>query len=264
MVPDVVSSEVIFMHDSTCCICVERGKTIQIHHIDESPSNHEISNLALLCLECHNKTHLSGGFGKKLRSADIVRHRDDWTARVSARRDKMDRLLTEPLLGKGYSAQAFDEYWETPSPDKIQGFLRALPLLRRAAHVAVQPMFDSGISAEMNNGCYEITELLEGMWNKIARFYPPNHFSGMSHSGYVQKYIESRYIWHRQINEPLGSGASGTMVGQIVGWYVFDDVARMIAETVEGLYAGGMLDDFDLVAWRAEWEAAGSSEGEGR
>jgi len=46
-------------------------------------------------------------------------------------------------------------------------------------------------------------------------------------------------------------------MGQIVGGGVMSDIAEMISQTVEGLYVGYCLDDFDLSAWRAKWQRAG-------
>jgi len=51
-IPSDLAAEVLFASDNTCCVCRERGKRIQIHHIDESPSNNVFENLAVLCLEC--------------------------------------------------------------------------------------------------------------------------------------------------------------------------------------------------------------------
>jgi hypothetical protein len=67
-----------------------QGKPVQIHHIDENPSNHAVKNLAALCFGCHDLTQVSGGFSRKLDAEQVVLYRDDWT-RVVAR----NRVLTE-------------------------------------------------------------------------------------------------------------------------------------------------------------------------
>jgi 5-methylcytosine-specific restriction endonuclease McrA len=59
-IPDDLAAEVLFVADRTCCVCQERGKAIQIHHIDENPSNNTFENLAVLCPQCHNDTQLVG------------------------------------------------------------------------------------------------------------------------------------------------------------------------------------------------------------
>lgn len=81
-VPNIVSAKLLFMSDRTCCVCHTKGKPVQIHHLDEDPSNNVIDNLAVLCLDCHNETMVKGGFHKKLNSDQIILYRDDWNRTV--------------------------------------------------------------------------------------------------------------------------------------------------------------------------------------
>jgi len=46
-VPEDVATLLMFRSDRTCCVCHERGEPIQIHHIDEDPSNNDSDNLAV-------------------------------------------------------------------------------------------------------------------------------------------------------------------------------------------------------------------------
>src|SRR5262249_34062493 len=70
-VPTEISTEVLFAQGHTCCVCREPGKAVQLHHIDENPTNHSPENLAVLCLEDHERTQLRGGFGKKLLAPEV-------------------------------------------------------------------------------------------------------------------------------------------------------------------------------------------------
>ena len=88
-VPDKTAAELQFLSNRSCCICREARRAIQIHHIDENPSNHEIDNLALLCFECHNDTQLRGGFGRKLDAEQVVKFRNDWHKCVEAERSQL-------------------------------------------------------------------------------------------------------------------------------------------------------------------------------
>ena len=65
-IPKDMADNVMFMSDRTCCVCRKPNKQLQIHHIDENPSNNIYSNLAVLCIECHENTMITGGFGIKL------------------------------------------------------------------------------------------------------------------------------------------------------------------------------------------------------
>ena len=90
-IPSVIAIEVMFLHDRTCCICQEKDKRVQIHHIDENPSNHDVQNLAVLCLECHDKTQIRGGFARHLQAGEVKRFRDDWIKRIQHRRQHADK-----------------------------------------------------------------------------------------------------------------------------------------------------------------------------
>ena len=76
--PNDMAARVKFASDRTCCICRERGKRFQIHHIDGDPGNNEFENLVVLCLEDHDRTQSKGGFGRKLDADEIIQYRDDW------------------------------------------------------------------------------------------------------------------------------------------------------------------------------------------
>lgn len=76
----------MFAADRTCCVCRENGKAIQIHHIDGDPSNNTPENLVVLCLEHHNQTQITGGFGRKLDTDLVTRYRDEWLKDVKWRR----------------------------------------------------------------------------------------------------------------------------------------------------------------------------------
>jgi len=43
----------MFNADHTCCICQQKGKPVQINHIDSDPSNNDYDNLIVLCLDHH-------------------------------------------------------------------------------------------------------------------------------------------------------------------------------------------------------------------
>lgn len=69
---------VLFESDRTCCVCRVKGKPVQIHHIDDNPSNNWRSNLAVLCFDCHRDTQITGGFDRKLDADQVILYRDDW------------------------------------------------------------------------------------------------------------------------------------------------------------------------------------------
>lgn len=85
-IPTAVAAKVLFNSDRTCCVCRIPDRKIQIHHIDDDPSNNAPSNLAVLCLECHGETQITGGFGRRLDAEQVTLYRDDWHSIVARRR----------------------------------------------------------------------------------------------------------------------------------------------------------------------------------
>lgn len=88
----------MFSADRTCCICRQRGRPVQIHHIDTDPSNNDIVNLAVLCTDCHNDTQLKGGFGRQLDAHQVRLYRDDWDHLVRTNRVPGPRNPTGPAI----------------------------------------------------------------------------------------------------------------------------------------------------------------------
>lgn len=85
-VPEDIAAKVQFFSDRTCCVCREKGKPVQIHHIDGDETNNDDSNLAVLCLDCHHETQIRGGFARKLDAEQIKLYRDNWYSIVSSKR----------------------------------------------------------------------------------------------------------------------------------------------------------------------------------
>lgn len=73
-----LAADVLFASDRTCCVCRVRGKRVQIHHVDDDPSNNNVDNLAVLCLDCHEDTQIRGGFSRRLDAHQVIRYRNDW------------------------------------------------------------------------------------------------------------------------------------------------------------------------------------------
>jgi hypothetical protein len=85
-IPKERAAHVLFLADRICCVCRNRGKPVQIHHIDEDPSNNELKNLSVLCFDCHRETMISGGFDRKLDGEQVILYRDDWLKMVAENR----------------------------------------------------------------------------------------------------------------------------------------------------------------------------------
>ena len=80
-IPAEIAAHALFQSDRTCCVCRQRSKPVQIHHVDGNHDHHDLENLAVLCLECHMETQLQGGFFRKLDAIQVTLYRDEWVAR---------------------------------------------------------------------------------------------------------------------------------------------------------------------------------------
>lgn len=76
--PKTIEAEILFLNRHTCCICREKNKDVQIHHIDGRNGNNTLSNLAILCLDCHSKVTGKRGLGKSFSKSELRRYKKNW------------------------------------------------------------------------------------------------------------------------------------------------------------------------------------------
>jgi hypothetical protein len=122
--PDI-AAKILFWSDRTCCVCRERGKPVQIHHVDGDHTNDEINNLAVLCLACHTETQIRGGFHRKLDGDQVVLYRMDWYSIVARER-------TAAMQREGPPAQ------EASNPRIIASIIENLKEAKEFALLAMQ------------------------------------------------------------------------------------------------------------------------------
>lgn len=252
-VPAAVLADVMLASDSTCCHCRTRGKAVQLHHLDEDPSNNNISNLAVLCLECHNQTQVSGGFGRTLSEPIVRKYRDEWHTRVESRRDEADKnaisLITEAGAEMTADTVEIFEYSEKRATERLR-FVNALPELGRQLRNNAQVEWDSGVTSRMVNGSYDYINSLKGLLVQMARFYPDGTFDDPQ--TFFSEQVASRFRWHRSYAVPDGPGTAGTIVNVTVSGAVVDDVEKMVEEMAMALV--GYDDRFDWRNWPKLWE----------
>lgn len=275
-IPSDVAADVLFVADRTCCVCRDRGKRVQIHHIDEDHANGANDNLAVLCFDCHDQTQVRGGFGRRLDAHQVKQYRDDWTTRVRQRRDDADRLATDVMAGNHREVFSTDTLRvslvetvcvvEAGSPEltveraasrernDLLQYMNSLPELRRRVHAEAEPDWDSGITSRMVDASYRVLDVLQDVLAHLAGFYPEGHFDREQPRDYIAEVIASRFRWHRYRHEPHGPGRSGTIVHTLVAASVIADVEQMVSEMVEALtldLSGETCAALD--AWKASW-----------
>jgi hypothetical protein len=261
-IPREEAATALFAADRTCAKCRVPGRTIQIHHIDDDPSNNASSNLAILCLECHSETQTSGGFGRRLSAAEVTRYRDDWLARVRKRRDDADSLAAAAMSITGHTSDvgAVAEPWNTadatlPVPNRagLAEYVRILPDLRRRAYLLME---QRGLATppESAEGHLDLIAVLTGALVTLLSYYPAEHFSAASVDDYVSLVVAERTHWHYLRISSDGVGASGSRVQVRTAAAVVRDVERMIDETVATLTGADIRDpDDNELAWHQAW-----------
>lgn len=247
-----LSAEIMFQSDRTCCVCNERGKAVQIHHIDENPANNFVNNLAVLCLECHNDTQISGGFGRKLNGGLVTKYRDEWIKRVDVQRIEADSLSISRLSGSAKPAKKVGTVPYSEERSKaILEYINSLPAFRKEQKKKAQSEWDSGVTARMVNASYDYVDTLVGVLVTLASFYPEGNFDDDDPHKFFSEIISSRYSWHRAHAEPYGPGTGGTIVNVLTASDVISDVEKMIKDMSMSLV--GYDDQFDWKNWPRLW-----------
>jgi hypothetical protein len=163
-IPEATATEILFACDRTCCVCRAYGRRVQIHHIDDDPSNNRIENLAALCFECHDLTQMRGGFARSLTREQVAQYRSDWIARVSARRSEADRLAAKTMAPTPPSNPSDRDREPAVSlPEDFRRLIWSLPELRRTAYAASQEGWGGG-TGDMVEAYRRVTSTLEAAW----------------------------------------------------------------------------------------------------
>lgn len=260
-----VAAEVQFLSDRTCCVCNIPGKPIQIHHIDENPSNNGLSNLTILCLDCHNDTMIKGGFGRKLDAYQVIIYRDQWHDRVQKRRDDADRIASlKAVTGLDNNSAGEDinslNYKLNDDPTLLMRYLERILTIRDAQNTIAQTYWDTGITLEMINGSRLLIDFLEEVLLELSTFYPKGHFNNLHPKLYFNNLIAERYLWHRFMLEPHGVGTGGSIVPVQLSGEIVNELQSLVLSMVNSLAFQYTLEgNLNLDEWMNRWNGDGKS-----
>ena len=131
-IPERLANEVLMETWSTCCVCLNRTRPVQIHHIDENSSNNDKQNLVALCHECHNQAHLKGGTGRHLTPTLIKSYQRCWLIEVSKIREQVRAQLLNEMSRSSSTDERRRRKIESFEPDFDNAlvFIRNLPQIR--------------------------------------------------------------------------------------------------------------------------------------
>lgn len=255
-IPDL-RAEVLFMSDRICCVCRERGKPVQIHHIDENPSNNAIENLAVLCHACHDATQIRGGFGCRLTSSVVTRYRDEWLKDVKLRRDLAnERAITRQVGDVSISQQIKAEPWikvrHTQLKDLPVDYINSLPKFKSDLIQQAKKRKSHGSTFDIVEANHDYVDSLMGILVTLANYYSPECFGNQSPQEFFSEIISSRFRLHFALAEPDGPGTGGTIVGIRRGLSLVADIERIIEDMVSGLWEERYAEYED---WQKRWRS---------
>jgi tetratricopeptide (TPR) repeat protein len=125
-IPQEIAARVLYLADRTCCVCRGRGKPVQIHHIDDDPSNNKLENLAVVCFDCHRETQIKGGFDRKLDADQVILYRDNWNEIVATKRAAYEVAKDLTFLKEGQKLEEITSIVEIFRENEEFGFLANL------------------------------------------------------------------------------------------------------------------------------------------
>ena len=256
-IPDEIASEILFLSDRTCCICNVRGRSIQIHHIDDDPSNNKIENLSVICLECHNDTMISGGFGRKLESNQVIKFKNDWLDRVQKRKIKADEIASIQTIIRISNEKKQDKYdfKENSIERNLCYYLDAIQKIKKARMKLASKKWASGNTSNMTQGCYDLIDFYEKVLIEISTFYQNRYFEEINRNLYFNKLISNRFHWYRILSEPEGEGSRGTIINNIIANKVMIELDYKVIEMVNSLSQSLLFNiRFNTKEWEVKWK----------
>ena len=197
-VPEEIAAEIQFISDRTCCVCSDRAKAIQIHHIDENPSNNSIENLCVLYLECHDQASLKGGFGRKLDAAQIRKYSLDWIQRVKEKREKIDEYISIESNKKNSDAPYEDSLWYKTKDDSIllERYIKKLPDLKKAQHALAEVEYTHGYTMDAVIAIYDLITFYEEVLAELATYFPQGNFDANHPRNFFSQITSDKFSFY--------------------------------------------------------------------
>ena len=184
-IPKEVAAHVRWLSDDTCCICRERRKEIQIHHINGDPRDHSVENLAVLCLECHDNTQKKGGFTRKLDPQFVTLCRNKWLEDVASRRADANKKDVERQVGKNSrNRQPKDKprnrIRNIQPAEFPYAYIKSLPKFKSDLLQQIMKQKSGGTDRDIIEANSHYAKALEGVLVTLATFYSPEWFKDQS------------------------------------------------------------------------------------
>lgn len=256
-IPGDLATEVQFASHRTCCVCRERGKETQIHHIDRDPSNNTFENLAVLCLQCHSEAHIEGGFGRKLTASLVTKYRDEWLKDVTLRWELANEMAVKREVGEISISQQLKarpriKVQHTQLKDPPFDYISSLPKFKSDLIGQANKQKLNGSTLDIVQANNDYADALTGVLVTLANYYSPECFEGQSPQEFFSEIISARSRFHSIIAEPDGPNTGGTISGIRWGLSLIADVEKLIEDMVSGLWEERYSEYED---WEKQWRS---------
>lgn len=246
-IPEDISTELLYISDKTCCKCHRPNIPVQIHHIDENPSNNNIENLAVLCLDCHDETQIKGGFGRGLSKKLVKKYRDEWHKEVSLLRQKAHENRLNMQLGKSSfenkNEYSLNDVFSLYIMSRIDLYINTLEDYKRNNEL--------NTTIDMMNYNYFISESIIELLRDMSQFLDDAFKSSCilnieDKKDYFDSLFTLAYEWSRFTND-----TNGTISKIIVGSSANDILKKFASNLMSSLFPWeGNAEQIDKIIQR--------------
>lgn len=90
--PKSLENILLYKSARTCCVCRNPGAPVEIHHIDQDPSNNVEINLVVICRNCHDEAHTTHTMSKNLTKDRLLDFKKRWEQEVEKRSNQAMKI----------------------------------------------------------------------------------------------------------------------------------------------------------------------------
>ena len=244
--------------DHTCCVCRE-SQEIQIHHINKDSQDNNIENLAVLCLNCHDKAEKTGGLSRNFSPEYITKRREEWIAICEERKEKHVKRKNEKDNKKPANLEPQDIFSQGQPLTTLQiAIINSLPKIKAGLLVKRNKQLSEAVTMstiDMVNAYTAYNESLKSILIMVADFCDPRHFEDQSPKEFFEEIISTRRRFFSLISHhhPDSPYMWGRMHREIYHTLCGEDINNLI----ENLISTFLLEnDFDYKHWKKSWRNA--------
>lgn len=165
---DTQRSNILIANRHSCCVCAGQG--VQIHHINGDNSDNRSENLAVLCLQHHDKATSPPGLSASLKAKHIIEYKQTWEENCRTRAEKIANGRTSFFMVDYKNAERIRQLYAQLSTFERNGAYAILSeRFRQESNLRKEQGFD--VSLEPNtNWSPTVENLLEEL--KTGKVHP--------------------------------------------------------------------------------------------